>query len=322
MALATPTRQISDRSPERLTHAVTLVGAVRGALRSGLIEALGRWQPCSVDELAVRAHLVRRAVDLTLHALAAGGVVAEDGGQWTLQAPPAAWAGLVGFDEHIFNFIETGAATSADRDDRYADVLAVIGRFHEPVAAQLAPTLVSPHARVLELGAGTAPWSRALLECDPTVTGVAVDLAPVVARLERDIAAGAIAGRITCRAADVRDLVLAEQFDVIVIAGLCRLLSDDDNARLFAQCGGWLAAGGRLVVCDALADSADPDGALALYALGLAARSHAETLWATADYDRWLRRAGLVRSAVMSTARPEVAVMLCDNPTDKKDHSS
>jgi SAM-dependent methyltransferase len=322
MALEAPTRQISARSPERLTHAVALTGAVRGALRSGLIEALWRWQPCTVDELAVRAHLVRRSVDLTLHALAAGGVVAEDDEGWTLQAPPAAWAGIVGFDEHICSFIETGAATIADRDDRYADVLSVIGRFHEPVAAQLAPALTIPHARVLELGAGTAPWSRALLACDPTVTSVVVDLPPVAARLEREIADGAFAGRITCRAGDVRDLALAEQFDVIVIAGLCRLLSDDDNALLFARCRGWLATGGCLVVCDALADAADPDGTVALYALGLAARSHAEGLWATADYDRWLRGAGLVRSAVVPTAHPEVAVMLCDHPTDKKDHSS
>ena len=127
--IADPSRP--TRSPEHLTHAVALIGAVRGALRSGLMEALWRWQPCTTDELAVRAHLVPRAVDLTLHALAAGGVVAEDAGGWTLQAPPAAWAGLVGFDEHICNFIETGAPTSADGDDRYVDVLSVIGRFHE-----------------------------------------------------------------------------------------------------------------------------------------------------------------------------------------------
>jgi len=322
MALASPALQTSHRSPEHLTHAVALIGAVRGALRSGLMEALQRWQPCTADELAVRAHLVPRAVDLTLHALAAGGVVAEDAAGWTLQAPPAAWAGLVGFDEHICNFIETGAPTSADRVDRYVDVLSVIGRFHETVAAHFAPALVSPCARVLELGAGTAPWSRALLACDPTVTALAVDLPPVAARLERDLAAGALAGRITCRTGDVRPLALTEQFDVIVIAGLCRLLSDDDNAGLIARCGGWLAAGGRLVVCDALADSADPDGTLALYALGLAARSRAETLWTSADYDRWFQRAGLVRSSIMSTDRSAVSVILCNHPTDKKDHSS
>jgi SAM-dependent methyltransferase len=321
VALASPARQTS-RSPERITQAVALIGAVRGALRSGLIEALWRWQPCTVEELAVRAHLVPRAVDLTLHALASGGVVAEFDGQWTMQAPPGAWAGLVDFDEHICNFVETGAPTGADGDDRYAGVLSVIGRFHEPVAAQLAPALVHPHARILELGAGTAPWARALLACEPTATAVVVDLPSVAAGLEREIASGVLASRITCRAGDVRDLTLAGRFDVIVIAGLCRLLSDDDNAQLFVRCGGWLATDGCLVVCDALADSADPDGALALYALGLAARSHAEALWATADYDRWLQRAGLVRSSVVATDRPEVTVMLCKNPNDEKDHSA
>ncbi len=322
VTLTAPTRPASARSPEHLTHAVALVGAVRGAIDSGLMEALWRWQPCSVDELAVRAHLPRRAVELTLHALATGGVVADDAGGWTLQAPPPAWAGLVGFDQHICNFVETGVPTGADGDDRYADVLAVIGRFHEPVATQFAPSLIRPGARVLELGAGTAPWSQALLACDPTSTATVVDLPPVAARLEREIAIGAFADRITCRPGDVLDVELGERFDVIVIAGLCRLLSEDDNARLFARCRDWLAADGRLVVCDALADTPDPDGTLAVYALGLAARTHAEALWATADYDRWLDRAGLVRSSTTSTDRPQVAVMLCNQPTDEKDHSS
>ena len=235
MALASPALQTSHRSPEHLTHAVALIGAVRGALRSGLMEALQRWQPCTTDELAVRAHLVPRAVDLTLHALAAGGVVAEDAAGWTLQAPPAAWAGLVGFDEHICNFIETGAPTSADRADRYVDVLSVIGRFHETVAAHFAPALVSPCARVLELGAGTAPWSRALLALRPDRDGPggrpAACRRPARARpcRRRRSPVGS-----PCRGGDVRHLALTEQFDVIVIAGLCRLLSDDDNAGLIA----------------------------------------------------------------------------------------
>ena len=97
MALASPALQTSHRSPEHLTHTVALIGAVRGALRSGLLEALQRWQPCTTDELAVRAHLVPRAVDLTLHALAAGGVVAEDAAGWTLPSSPGRLGRARGF---------------------------------------------------------------------------------------------------------------------------------------------------------------------------------------------------------------------------------
>ncbi len=57
---------------------------MRGALRSGLLEALWRWQPCTTAEIATRAHLSERTVELTLAALAVGGVVAQDDdGRWT-----------------------------------------------------------------------------------------------------------------------------------------------------------------------------------------------------------------------------------------------
>ena len=228
---------------------------MRGALRSGLMEALWRWQPCTVDELAVRAHLARRAVELTLHALAAGGVVAEDAGGWTLQAPPTAWAGLVGFDQHICNFVETGAPTGADGDDRYADVLAVIGRFHEPVAAQFAPVAGQPGRTCARARCRHRTVVAGVARMRPDVDGPVVDLPPVAARLERELpsAPSPIASRVVPGTSDVE---LGERFDVIVIAGLCRLLSEDDNARLFARCRDWLAADGRLVICDALADTA------------------------------------------------------------------
>ncbi len=308
----------------RLTTAVVLTAAVRGALRSGLLEALWRWQPCDVEELAVRSHLSRRAADLTLDALRAGGVVERNHELWTMPTGPDAWAALVGFEQHIADFIETGEATCADRPERYAEVLAVIGHFHEAVAARMAPALIPPGGRVLELAAGTAPWSRALLAAEPSATAVAVDLAPVSARLEQTLAGGPLAARIVCRAGDVRELTIDERFDVIVVAGICRLLSDTDNARLLAGGAQGLAEDGHLVVCDALAGTPDPHGSLALYALGLAARSHAQTLWSLADYDAWLHAAGLTRARLERTERPEVSALVCSHSpvshsTDTKD---
>lgn len=315
MTLNTPTQPGSSGpgssgSVTRLTHAVALVGAVRGSLRSGLLEALWRWQPCTPHELATRAHLTPAAVERTLAALAVGGVVTEQAGRWVPTAPPEAWARLVDFEQHIWAYIDTGAATCADGNDRYTGVLPAIGRLHEPVAARFAPSLARPGARMLELGAGTAPWSRALLAVEPTMYAVAVDLPPVIARLEQSIAGTPLSQRIECRAGDVRDLELAERFELIVVAGLCRLLAEAVNAELFARCRHLLAPGGRLVVCDALAGTADPDGSLALYALGLAARSHGEALWGGADYERWLRRAGLAAPQVVPTGRAEVTVLL------------
>ncbi len=111
-------------------------------------------------------------------------------------------------------------------------------------------------------------------------------------------------------AQDVRSLALGERFDVIVIAGLCRLLGQADNAQLFARCFDLLAPNGRLVICDAFAGSADPDGSLALYALGLAARSRAESLWSARDYERWLEDAGFTTAAIVLAERPGMTALV------------
>jgi ubiquinone/menaquinone biosynthesis C-methylase UbiE len=301
---------IDTSGVSRLANAVVLTAAVRGALSSGLLEALWRWQPCAADELAVRSHLSPRAADLTLEALRAGGVVHRDGELWTIAAGPDAWASMLGFEQHVADFIETGEPTCADHPERYRDVLPVIGSFHDAVATGIAPTLIRPDATVLELAAGTAPWSRALLAAEGSATAVAVDLPPVIERLERSLPEDGVGARIACRSGDVRRLKIDERFDVIVVAGICRLLSGDDNARLFADCHRWLAADGQLVVCDALSGTPDPEGSLALYALGLAARSRAQRLWSLADYDAWTHAAGLTRTRLERTERPEVSALV------------
>ena len=284
---------------------------MRGALRSGLLEALWRWQPCTTAEIATRAHLSERTVELTLSALAVADVVVQDAdGRWELTAPPEAWALLVGFEENICRFVESGAATRADGDDRYTGILPVIGRFHDHMAAQMAPLLARRNARLLELGAGTAPWSRALLAIDPTMTALAVDLPPVIDQLEHSLRGSAIAARLETLAHDVRSLEIAERFDVIVVSGLSRLLGEADNARLFARCFDLLAPDGRLVICDAFAGSDDPDGSLALYALGLAARSRAEALWSARDYERWLEDAGFTTAAIVLAERPGMTALI------------
>lgn len=299
-------------APMRCTEAITLVAALRAAVDTGLLDSLDRWAPCTATELAARTHLDERAVTLTLPVLEVGGVVRRgDDGCWSPTAPAAAWSAAHGFADHVVAFVETGAPTAHVGDDRYVTPLRVIGRFMEPLVVATISHLARPGLRVLELGAGTAPWSRALLAADPTATAVAVDLAPVATRLRDQLAADGITG-IDCVPGDVRTVALTAGtgFDVVVVSGLCRLLGAADNAHLFQRCAEWLAPGGRLVLADAFADAGDADGSLALYALGLAARSDAEMLWSSSHYERWLADAGLGPMAVVARSRAGHAVAL------------
>jgi SAM-dependent methyltransferase len=296
-------------APMRCTEAITLVAALRAASRSGLLDALDRWAPCSAAELAARTHLVERAVVLTLGALEVGAQPLPARVTTPPTAPAHAWAAMQQFSEHVVAYVETGAPTAHVGAARYVAPLRVIGGFVRPLVEAALPHLVRPGLRVLELGAGTAPWSRALVAAEPTVTAVAVDLDPVIAQLRDLLAADGTTG-IECVTGDVRTVALtgATGFDLVVVSGLCRLLGADDNARLFRRCAGWIAPAGRLVLCDALADADDADGSLALYALGLAARSAAEALWPSAQYDRWLADAGFAPATVVARGRAGHAV--------------
>jgi hypothetical protein len=114
----TPTEPEQNGSGVTVVRAIAVVGAVRGALRSGLLETLSRWQPCTAAELATRAHLVPPTVELTVAALADSGVVICGDGGWMLTASPEAWARLVALDDQICDFVETGAEPPVDSADR------------------------------------------------------------------------------------------------------------------------------------------------------------------------------------------------------------
>lgn len=308
-----PNPHAGTLAPMRCTEAVTVVAALDAALRTGILDALERWAPLTARDLAARTHLDERAVGLTLAALEVGGIVARAGDTWSASAPAEAWATVRAFADRIVGYVETGAPTAHLGAGRYVTPLRVIGEFARPLIDVALPDLAAPGTRMLELGAGTAPWGRTLLGLVPDASVVALDLPPVAAALREQLAADGVRG-IECVAGDVRTAAplggghTPAAFDLVVVSGLCRLLTAADNAALFRRCAGWLAPGGRIVICDALADSDDADGSLALYRLGLAARSAAESLWTTAQYAGWLDAAGFETPSVVARGRAGHAV--------------
>lgn len=126
MTFTTPTEPVPAATSwtgtvSDLTRAVALVGGLRGALRSGMIEALSRWQPCTSIELATRAHLPPHTVELVLDALSVGGVVVRHGSEWSLTAPLATWVEFASLVDRIGELVETAprSADDGDGDDRH-----------------------------------------------------------------------------------------------------------------------------------------------------------------------------------------------------------
>lgn len=149
--------------------------------------------------------------------------------------------------------------------------------------------------RVLDLGAGAAPWSVAVLERLPAAQALVNDL-PAVLPLARDeLAARGLAARAEWREGSYFDVPLPDgDCDLVVLGHVCRAEGDGGAAALVARAAGAVAPGGSLVVTEYLLDD-DLGGPAQAQLLGttMAASTALGGTFTHAEVRRWLAAAGL-----------------------------
>jgi SAM-dependent methyltransferase len=119
--------------------------------------------------------------------------------------------------------------------------------------------------RLLDVGAGAAPWAVALLEALPNATAVANDLAEVVSLAWDAAAQHGVAARLTVEAGDFRVAGFAPAgFDVVVLGNVVRTEGDAGAPRLLRRALGWLRPGGTLLLADYVVDDERRDNLTAL----------------------------------------------------------
>ena len=106
-------------------------------------------------------------------------------------------------------------------------------------------------AVVLELGAGGAPWSTAVLESDPAASATVNDLPGVIGVARNALAA--VASRCTFLAGDYLDVVIPDSaFDSVVLGHVLRAEPIGRARRLVQRAAAALKPGGTLVVAEYL----------------------------------------------------------------------
>jgi len=119
------------------------------------------------------------------------------------------------------------------------------------VCAQLVHNGMARGARVVDLGAGTAPGAIAVLELDPQARAVAIDFAPVLARARAQAQERGVADRMEYWAEDLATVELpAASFDLAIASHTFRVLGEEVTRRLIAQCYQGLKPGGKLVIVE------------------------------------------------------------------------
>lgn len=113
-----------------------------------------------------------------------------------------------------------------------------------------------PALRVLDLGAGRAPWSLALLEQSPGSTAVVNDLDAVMPLAESMIAERGVEDRVEVRPGDFHQIdIEPESFDVVMLGHVCRTEGDEAAAALVRRAFAALRPGGQVVLADYFADN-------------------------------------------------------------------
>jgi len=112
-----------------------------------------------------------------------------------------------------------------------------------------------PGLRVLDLGAGRAPWAISVLEQSPGSHAVVNDLPGVAELAQETLRAHGVEARSVVRAGSFHELQIDRaSFDVVVLGHVCRTEGDERARSLVARAAAGLAPGGQLILADYFAD--------------------------------------------------------------------
>jgi precorrin-6B methylase 2 len=149
--------------------------------------------------------------------------------------------------------------------------------------------------RILDVGAGAAPWSVALLQALPQATALANDLPEVVDLARESAERHGVGERLRTEPGDFRMLSFGHQrHDVVVLANVVRTEGEVGAPRLLRRAADWLRPGGRMVVADYFLDEERRSNSTALLlGVTMMANTISGRTFTVSRHLHWLRDAGL-----------------------------
>ena len=251
----------------------TLVAAVQ----LGLFDAIGSAGKVTADRLADDLSLSPVHLRHVLDALVTFGFVdqvddvyelTETAERYLTSDGPASMAALIavapGPHENWLGLAETvrtGVVTEPiERDPAafYGPLVEATFTTQHRAATRLGLRLAwarRPGLRVLDLGAGCAPYAIAILEQSAGSTAVVNDLDGVVEHAVRKVEHHGLTERVTFRAGDFHEIdVEAGAYDVVVLGHICRTEGDERSRRLVQRAFDALAPDGQILLADYFAD--------------------------------------------------------------------
>lgn len=310
------------------------------ALDLGVFEALAD-APMTTAELAAAlgldagrlATIVDAVVSLGfLDRLDGGAVELNDTSRrYLLRDSPASMADLVAVSPgphenwtRLADTVRTGRPPAPVDNDAgfYAPLVeatfATINRCAQRADHQLRYTALD-RPRVLELGAGGAPWSAAILGANPDATAVVNDLADVLPIARHHLDEAGVADRCECRPGDYLDVdIEPDRYDLVVLGHLLRAEGVDRARRLVRRAAEALKPGGRVLVGDYFADRSRSERPQALMmGVTMLACTTAGAAYTAERVGAWMADAGLDRMRLIEPIGFQ-SVLVATKPNPKE----
>jgi SAM-dependent methyltransferase len=189
----------------------------------------------------------------------------------------------------------TDTATTAGAERLYPNVVRQLALLFRDSAEHAAAFLTRPIARVLDVGAGAAPWSLALAKRHPSCIVTAAELPAVMPRTRSAVRAAGLERQYVFVEGDAFDVDWGARasFDLAFVANLCHLFDEEANVRLLGRVAEALRPGGSIALVDVLVgERRDGPRAAVLYALGLLLRTTHGRIYPYSAFRRWLSEGG------------------------------
>src|SRR5438132_532802 len=252
MASAGPQKRLTTEQYMVLQEALVISSARSAADHLGVLARLDAGPADSIT-IARDCAISERGVRLLLAALCSLGVIEKDAGDVYRTALPD-------LAQMTMWITPWSQLTQAIRDDQparagdtpggaetlYPEVVAHLGAWFAPAAERAAGHLIARGQRVLDLGAGAAPWSLALAARNPDMHVTAVDVPAVLAVTRQVVATSGYADRFGYLSGDLFTIDLGRSaYDLAIAGNLCHLFDEATNRRLLRRLFDALRPGAR-----------------------------------------------------------------------------
>jgi len=199
------------------------------------------------------------------------------------------------------------AATIAGAESLYPSLVSQLGTLFRPSAEQAAELLARPGLRILDIGAGAAPWSLAIATREPTSTVTAVELRAVMRSTRTAVRKAGLKDRYEFVEGSAFEVDWGEPatYDLAIIANICHLFDENTNLQLLRRVADALQPAGTVAIIDILpTEQGDGPRPAVLYALGLVLRTSSGQIYPYSTFRRWLGQVGFENPHVQELSGP------------------